>query len=114
MQAVPNERPADGETPGKAWYWEMAKALAVWAMLALGIAYKLSARDIVMDARAWSVAVGGGLFAVCVELCVGLMILGDPPKSLTRRLLAHVGVIILVSLSLVLWVLTLVWLGVAF
>jgi hypothetical protein len=114
MQAVSNERPANSETPGKAWYWAIVRALAVWAMLALWIAYDLSARNVIMDARAWSVALGGGLFAVCVAACVGLMILRDPPESLTRRLLAHVGVIVLGSLSFVLWVLTLGWLGVTF
>jgi hypothetical protein len=50
---------------------------------------------------------------VQVRMLCSLLILGDPPKSLWRRLLAHAGVMVLVCLSFALWVLTLDWLGAA-
>jgi hypothetical protein len=89
------------------------KPVALWVMLALWIAYYLSARDIPMGARAWSVAFAGGFLTIGVQTSVSLLILRDPPKSLSRRLLAHAGVIVLVLLSLVTWVLTLGWLEAA-
>lgn len=110
MQAVPNERPADGETPENAWSSAIARLLAVWAFISLWIAYSFYSRGIVMDARAWSTALGGGLLAIGVRIGFGLLILRDPPKSLWRRLLALVAAIVLVSLSLVLWVLAKGWL----
>jgi hypothetical protein len=82
-------------------------------VLTLWIAYDFYSRGIVVDARAWAVALGGGPFAIGVRTLFSLMILRDPPRSLSRRLLALVGAIVVVSLSLVIWVLTLGWLGAA-
>ena len=109
-----NERAWEGERPASAWQWAIARVIVPWALLTtLWIAYVLSSRGIPLDARAWSVAFGGGLFVTVVRMLCSLLILGDPPKSLSRRLLAHAGVIVLVCLSFAVWVLTLDWLGAA-
>jgi hypothetical protein len=111
---MPNERTPEGERPTEAWYWTIAKVIVPWTLLtALWLAYALSSRDIPMNARAWSVAFGGGLFITVVRILASLLILRDPPKSLSRRLLSHAGVIVLVCLSFALWVLTLDWLEAA-
>jgi hypothetical protein len=107
---VPNEPTPDGDTLEREWRWWGAKALGVWAMYALWIAYKFSSRGILMDARAWSVALGVGFLTIAVQTSISLLILRDPPKSLARRLLALVGAIVLASLTLVIWVMMADWL----
>jgi hypothetical protein len=79
-------------------------------MYALWIAYKLSSRGIVMDVRAWSVALSVGLLMIFVQTSISLTILRDPPKSLCRRLLALVGTIVLATLTLVTLVMMPGWL----
>lgn len=108
-----SERTPDGESPKGVLYWTMAKAGVVWGLLTLWIAYRFFARDIPMDARAWSVAFSGGLFVIVVQTSIGQLILRDPPKSLSRRLLTLAGAVVLASFSLVIWVLTLGWLEAA-
>ena len=107
---MPNERTADGDTLEKEWRWWGAKVVGVWAIYALWIAYKFSSRGVVMDARAWSVALGVGFLTIAVQSSISLLILRDPPKSLARRLLALVGAIVLASLTLVIWVMMPDWL----
>jgi hypothetical protein len=106
---VPNERTSDGDTLEKEWRWWVAKALGVWTMYALWIAYKFSSRGIVIDARAWSVALAVGFLTIVAQTSISLMIFRDPPKSLLRRLSALAGAIILASLTLVTWVMMPDW-----
>jgi hypothetical protein len=111
MQAMPDEPTTESDGPTTAWYWPLARVIIPWSLLTtLWIAYAFYSRDIPLDARAWSVAFVGGVFVTAVRMLGSLLILGDPPKSIWRRLLAHTGVIVLVCLSFAIWVLTLDWL----
>jgi hypothetical protein len=114
MEAMPDEHTPEGEGPTRVWYSAIARVIVSWTLLTtLWIAYALYSRDIPLGARAWAVAFGLGFFVTVVRIAGSLLIVRDPPKSLSLRLLSHAGVIVLVCLTFAIWVLTLDWLEAA-
>lgn len=107
---LPAKPTSENEAHTEAWYVTLAKVILPSSLLTtLWIAHSFYDRDIPLSALAWSVAVGGGLYVTVARMSCSLLILRDPPKSITLRMLLA-AVIAIVCLSFALGVLTLDWL----